>query len=467
MLFNSISFALFFLVVFGVYWSLKDRRNQLNWILISSFVFYAVWSLTYALIFVGLITLNYWVSLAVAKRHSKVLLILIVVFDLTFLAWHKYAEFALESALKLVNLVGNQPPAWSLPEILLPLGISFYTFQLIACVVDIYKGHAPIQSWRNFTLFVLFFPHQLAGPIFRIDELVPQFRERPKWGEIRWREGGWWIGLGLFKKVILADSLGLYVDEVFEDLDEAMPLGTLLAVYGFAFQIYFDFSGYSNMARGVGLWLGFNILHNFNIPYLAKSFREFWQRWHISLSRWLRDYLYIPLGGNREGVLMTNRNLLITMLLGGLWHGANWTFVMWGAYHGLILILNHWMNAFFHNRIHLPSIVKILIVFHLALIGWIFFRAESLTDVRLVFAQVGQDMTGLFTAKYWEAIHEEYSFLFVILFMAVVGHGIAAWTRPSFWWSLPDWVLAIGVTLLIFVIIVFAPDNQPFIYFQF
>lgn len=467
MLFNSISFALFFLVVFGVYWSLSDRGKQLNWILISSFVFYAVWSLTYALIFVGLITLNYWVSLAVAKRHSKVLLILIVIFDLTFLAWHKYAEFALESAFKLVNLVGNQPPEWSLPEILLPLGISFYTFQLIACVVDIYRGHAPIQSWRNFTLFVLFFPHQLAGPIFRIDELVPQFRERPKWSEIRWREGGWWIGLGLFKKVILADSLGFYVDEVFEDLDEAMPLGTLLAVYGFAFQIYFDFSGYSNMARGVGLWLGFDILHNFNIPYLAKSFREFWQRWHISLSRWLRDYLYIPLGGNREGVLMTNRNLLITMLLGGLWHGANWTFVMWGAYHGLILILNHWMNTFFRNRIHLPSIVKILIVFHLALIGWIFFRAESLTDVRLVFAQVGQDMTGLFTVKYWEAIHEEYSFLFVILFMAVVGHGIAAWTRPSFWWSLPDWVLAIGVTLLIFVIIVFAPDNQPFIYFQF
>ncbi|MBX7156848.1 MAG: MBOAT family protein [Verrucomicrobiae bacterium] len=464
MLFNSISFALFFLIVFGVYWSLVDRRSQLNWILISSFAFYAVWSLAYAIIFVGVISLNYWVSLAVAKRHSKTLLIFILIFDLTFLAWHKYAEFLLENILKLVDLVGSRPLVWSLPEILLPLGISFYTFQLIACVVDIYKGHAPIQSWRNFTLFVLFFPHQLAGPIFRIDELVPQFRERPKWSEIRWREGGWWIGLGLFKKVILADSLGFYVDEVFEDLDEAMPLGTLLAVYGFAFQIYFDFSGYSNIARGVGLLLGFDILHNFNIPYLAKSFREFWQRWHISLSRWLRDYLYIPLGGNREGVLMTNRNLLITMLLGGLWHGANWTFILWGGYHGVLLILNHWASSL---KIRLPAFLNILIVFHLCLVGWIFFRAESWQDVKLVFYQVSQDMTGLFEEKFWKAIHEEHPFLFVILFVSLAGHVIAVWKRPSFWWSLPDWILAVGVVLLIFVIIIFAPDNQPFIYFQF
>lgn len=467
MLFNSISFVLFFLVIFGVYWSLSDRKKQLNWLLIGSFVFYAVWSPTYALIFVVLISLNYWASLILARRPWKALLIFIIVFDLSFLAWHKYANFLLESVLKLAQVTGNSLSHWSLPEILLPLGISFYTFQLIACVVDIYKGHAPIQSWRDFTLFVLFFPHQLAGPIFRIDELTPQFKERPSWQEIKWREAGWWIGLGLFKKVILADSLGLMVDETFDDLNEAMPLSSLLAVYAFAFQIYFDFSGYSNIARGLGLLLGFDILHNFNLPYLAKNMREFWQRWHISLSRWLRDYLYIPLGGNRKGVVVTNRNLFITMLLGGLWHGANWTFILWGGYHGLLLVIDRGLNALFRERFKMPSFFKILIVFHLCLVGWIFFRAESLEKVRLVFYQLGDDLSGLFVGKYWEEVLDEYSSLLVIFLVSVVGHGIAARVQPKFWWSLPDWVLAIGVTLLIFIMIIFAPGSRPFIYFQF
>ena len=467
MLFNSISFVLFFLFVFGVYWRLPERKKQLNWLLISSFFFYAVWSPAYALIFVVLISLNYWVSLFLVKRPSKFLLIFILVFDLSFLVWHKYAEFLVKTFFKLAKMTGSQLSDWSLPEILLPLGISFYTFQLIACVVDIYKGHAPIKSWRDFTLFVLFFPHQLAGPIFRIDDLAPQFKGRPRWKEIRWREAGWWICLGLFKKVILADSLGLMTDEVFKDLDKAIPLSSLLAIYAFMFQIYFDFSGYSNIARGLGLLLGFDILHNFNLPYLAKNMREFWQRWHISLSRWLRDYLYIPLGGNRKGSFITNRNLLITMLLGGLWHGANWTFIIWGGYHGLLLVMNRWMDSFFGDRFKLPAFLKILIIFHLCLFGWIFFRAESLSDIGLIFRNIGHDMMCLWQGEFWKEIHEEFSFFFVILFISVVGHFIAAKVRSEFWWSLPSLLLAIGLIVLIFVMIVFSPGNQPFIYFQF
>ena len=304
-----------------------------------------------------------------------------MVFTLGLLGTFKYAAMLVSTALPMLDsLFGLTPP---IPELFLPLGISFYSFQILAFTIDVYRGEVDeVPSLPRYTLFISFFPQLIAGPILRGFQFLPQLARGGTMTPERTRRGLWLLGTGLAKKVILADYLlAGFVDMVFEAQGMDSPSFYWVGLYSFAFQIYYDFSGYTDMARGIALLLGFELPLNFMEPYLSRNPSEFWRRWHITLSKWLADYLYIPLGGNRRGSARTLSNLMITMLLGGLWHGASWNFVIWGGLHGLILVIYRVIGrqaTDLDAPLTLRDLPRILVVFHLVCFAWIFFRAEDL-----------------------------------------------------------------------------------------
>jgi alginate O-acetyltransferase complex protein AlgI len=315
--------------------------------------------------------------------------------NLGVLGYFKYYNFFAETLHAVLVRAGLSIPLRQL-EIVLPIGISFYTFQSMSYVIDVYRREIkPTRNLFQFALFVSFFPHLVAGPIMRAATLLPQVAARRRFSLPRFYEGAYLIFWGLVEKVVVADNLAVVVNDLFgrwSTLDGGLAL---LAIYAFAFQILCDFSGYTNMARGVAKCLGFELPLNFNLPYFAISPSEFWNRWHISLSRWLRDYLYIPLGGNRCGRARTYRNLLLTMILGGLWHGAQWTFVIWGLYHGLLLVLHRLARPWLERIKPRDTIdracwtgLRIAITFHLVCFGWLIFRAGSLEQVAGMLAAI-------------------------------------------------------------------------------
>jgi len=330
----------------------------------------------------------------------------------------KYASFAGEAVSLLAPALG-----WSQLEILLPLGISFYTFQIIALAVDVARGNVePPERFSRYALFVSFFPQLIAGPILRGAQLLPQLRGGGRPTPERTRRGLWLLASGAAKKVVLGDFLlPPFVDEVYRT-PETAPAYLLVATYAFAFQIYFDFSGYTDMARGIGALLGFELPANFREPYLSRSPAEFWRRWHVTLSTWLRDYLYIPLGGNRRGPARTAVNLGLTMLLGGLWHGAGWNFLVWGGLQGAFLIAH---RRWRHREPSDPplrwrDLPRIVLCFHAMCLGWVFFRAESLADALTVLRGLGRlDLEGP-----WPGLP-----LAVVLLCALL-HGAERWLRP-------------------------------------
>ena len=289
-------------------------------------------------------------------------------------------------------------------DVLLPVGISFYTFQTLSYTIDLYRGRIPVERHLGrFALYVAFFPQLVAGPIERASHLLPQLRSERHVDWARLTSGLQLVAWGLFKKIVIADRLGLYVDTIYQNVGAHGGASQLLATYAFAFQIYCDFSGYSDIAVGSAQVLGYDLTRNFRQPYFATSITDFWRRWHISLSSWLRDYLYIPLGGNRLGVSRTYVNLLITMLLGGLWHGASWNFVIWGALHGVLLSLSRAtlpIRDQLYARAGLPcwlrDSVRMFITFHLVCVGWIFFRARTLGDAISVLSGISSDWGTLF-----------------------------------------------------------------------
>jgi D-alanyl-lipoteichoic acid acyltransferase DltB (MBOAT superfamily) len=337
--------------------------------------------------------IDYSVGLAlVAPRWASVrttILVTSITVQLLLLGVFKYYNFFIASLSAALTAAGYSP---SLPtlEIVLPVGISFYTFHTISYTVDLYTRRytQPTRDFIAFALFVSYFPQLVAGPIARASHLLPQMlRPRTISAEKFW-EGGYLFVWGLFKKVFVADNLAVLVDVHFRDTSDLNSGTALLAMYAFAGQIYCDFSGYSDMARGLAQFMGFELQMNFNLPYFSRTPSEFWTRWHISLSTLLRDYLYIPLGGNRHGTFNTYRNLMITMLLGGLWHGASWTFVAWGAYHGMLLVLYRPAEKSATNAASSPmgDALQRLVLFHLVCIGWVFFRATTFTDIVQFFA---------------------------------------------------------------------------------
>ncbi|MFA5087962.1 MAG: MBOAT family O-acyltransferase [Candidatus Omnitrophota bacterium] len=388
MLFNSLQFAVFFVVVYSLYLVL-DHRWQNRMLLAASYVFYAAWDWRFLSLIVISTLLDYFCGIEIhrspAAGRRRLYLFFSVFGNLGILGFFKYFNFFSSSLQILLKHFGLSADP-RLLHIVLPVGISFYTFQTMSYTIDVYKREIePTKRFFDFALFVAFFPQLVAGPIERAKHLLPQVLNKRVLSLEKFYEGGYLIYWGLFQKIFVADNLARIVDPVFAAGPPYSGLPVVIALYAFAFQIYCDFAGYSNIARGLGRCLGFDIMVNFNLPYFAVNPRDFWQRWHISLSTWLRDYLYIPLGGNRRGVFRTQGNLILTMLLGGLWHGAAWTFILWGAYQGILLIAHRWGELFF-KRWHCPPgpviskiyfAGKVFVFFHLMCLGWLIFRARS------------------------------------------------------------------------------------------
>ncbi len=362
-------------------------RAQNALLLLASYLFYGAWDWR----FLGLLwfstvadyTLALLIDRARSARLRKRLLVVSLVLNLGVLGFFKYFGFFFHELVELAARLGWETGLEPL-RILLPVGISFYTFQTIAYVVDVYRGEIkPERDLLNFSLFVVFFPQLVAGPIERARHLLPQMRNRRTFNWDKITQGGWLIAWGYFQKIAIADNMAAWVEPVFSSTRAHVPWPELLlGVYAFALQIYCDFCGYSNIARGVAHWLGFDLSRNFIQPYFADSIQDFWRRWHVTLSRWLRDYLYIPLGGNRTG--HATRNLMLTMLLGGLWHGANWTFLWWGAFHGGLLAINRFMSSDKPSTSSpngLGRALRIVGTFHLVAFGWLLFRSADMAQV--------------------------------------------------------------------------------------
>jgi alginate O-acetyltransferase complex protein AlgI len=383
MLFNSLSFAVFFAVFYAAYRAAPPRARQ-PLLLGASLLFYALWIPIYLLQLLAVIGANWLLLRAILRGpRPRAALAASLVLTLGLLAFFKYANFSVAALAPLLGALFGRAP--ELGAILLPLGISFYSFNVLALAIDAARGQlARLPSLSHYALFVTFFPHSIAGPILRGPEFLPQLEQGAAFSRERSRRGLWLLASGVAKKVVLGDFLlAPFVQDVFADPGVAGAPAHLLALYGFAFQIYFDFSGYTDMARGLACLLGYELPVNFLEPYLSRSPAEFWRRWHITLSRWLRDYLYIPLGGNRHGGGRTAANLLATMLLGGLWHGAGWNFLLWGGAHGALLVLHRFSGGRAPQQ--LPPLAwrdapKIFVTFHAVCLPWVFFRAKDVDD---------------------------------------------------------------------------------------
>lgn len=402
MLFNSFDFALFFLIVWPLQWMLPHRPRNV-FLLLASCVFYGYWDWRFLGLLWSTILVDFTVGRALDHSQNssfrKMLVAISVVFNLGLLAFFKYGNLVIDSALQVWQATGHSAPDWSW-RIMLPLGISFHTFQSLSYIVDVYRRRVPaIRNLIDYGLYVTLFPQMVAGPIERGVHLAPQILQKPVMTWTHYSDGTWLILKGLFKKAVIADNLAPIVDRVFS---LSTPTGpeVLLGVYAFAFQIYGDFAGYTDMARGIAKWLGYDLMLNFRLPYFATDPSDFWQRWHISLSSWLRDYLYIPLGGNRGGTFATCRNLMLTMALGGLWHGANWTFLLWGVFHGTILIVYRLIAKQRSDESEsatrpavgsLAWLVRVVVMFHLVCLGWLLFRVESLTQAGTMLAALGSN----------------------------------------------------------------------------
>jgi len=390
MLFNSLIFVGFVCVVFLVYPRLRHRGQNI-FLVIASYVFYGYWDWRFVFLLFTMTILNYfvgqWLWMSARQNEKKWFLVASIFANLGVLSFFKYFNFFVTSAASLLAAFGLHP---NLPllQIILPVGISFYTFQSMTYIIDIYHNKLqPTKNFIDFALFVSFFPQLLAGPIERAINLLPQIAKPRQITNAQVLAGVNLILLGYFKKVAIADTLAPVADKIFAS-PALMTSGQLwTGVYAFTIQIYCDFSGYTDIARGVALILGLKIMENFEAPYLSRNITEFWRRWHISLSSWLRDYLYIPLGGNRGGKIHTYSNLLITFLLCGLWHGAAWTFVLWGLSHGLYLICHRVINRGEKIDFAWPSnllgkiiiLVKILVTFHIVALTWVLFKSPNLS----------------------------------------------------------------------------------------
>ena len=376
--FNTWIFSIFFIVTLLVHIALRRTKFWLLWLLIASYFFYG-WLNPLYLILIGYSTLVTFICgmMIDTTEKRKLWLGICITNSLLMLGFFKYAAFAAENINKILGVL-NVSVSIPEPGFLLPIGISFYTFISMGYIIDVYRGK--ISAERNIVKlasFISFFPYILSGPIERAQNILPQFETPPTINRDNITEGFSMFIVGLFKKIALADFLALYVNKVYGDPSQYQSLALLLATYAFAWQIYFDFSGYTDMARGVARMMGFNLMLNFNNPYLSTSLGEFWGRWHISLSSWFKDYLYIPLGGNRHGHFNTYRNMIITMLVAGLWHGAAWNFVIWGALHALGRSVTRDLERTKIYSERVPKIVKQFLVFHIVCLTWIFFRAET------------------------------------------------------------------------------------------
>lgn len=378
LLFNSYAFIFLFLPItfFGFFYlgKCKEKKYATLWLVFASFCFYGYWDYRYVPLLFSSILFNYLVGRKIEQTREKVWLFFGIVINIAFLGYFKYTDFFLGTANDLVGM-----NYFDLPHIVLPLGISFFTFTQTAYLIDAYRGDACNHSFLTYCEFVTIFPHLIAGPILNHKEMIPQFIAEQTF-KMEYKNialGLTLFVMGLFKKVAIADTLSPWVADVFTYTDRITFLEAWIGALGYTFQLYFDFSGYSEMAIGLGLIFNLKLPVNFNSPYQATNIIDFWRRWHMTLGIWVRDYLYIPLGGNRHGEWAKMRSLFVSMLLIGFWHGAGWTFVFWGAMHGVGLMINHqWRRL----HIRLPKVLNWSMTFLYVMLLWIFFRAESFQD---------------------------------------------------------------------------------------
>ncbi len=471
MLFNTLGFFVFLAVVLTLYYiiplSWKQKKIML---LLASYIFYGLWNPP-LIILLWISTMVDWtagnqLSKLTKKSKRKLWLLLSLCVNLGFLGFFKYGNFFMENFQLLLGLGGFEytPPEW---DILLPMGISFYTFQTMSYTIDLYKGRIkPAKSLLDFSLYVTFFPQLVAGPIVRSDELVPQFYEPKRASERQFFMGLLLLTIGLFEKTVFADSiLGPVSDQVFGSGASLLALDAWTGVLAFSGQIFFDFAGYSLCAIGIALMLGIHLPDNFRYPYGSIGFSELWQRWHISLSSWLRDYLYIPLGGNRLGVGRTQVNLMLTMLLGGLWHGASWTFVVWGLLHGVYLILERVLRKYiqFRSNNHFSGLILAFLTFTCVNITWVFFRAED-------FTKAWDLLRSMFFVHGHEAILISNHLVSVLVLMLLVFLGHYAMRKSSLVSvisKIPTPLLVVLWGIMIFGLMIVQTSGQQFIYFQF
>ncbi len=475
MLFNSLQFAVFFVVVYGLYLVFAHKgRNRL--LLAASYFFYACWDWRFLSLLILSTVIDYicglQISRSLSERRRKRFLVISLLGNLGILGFFKYFGFFLESFNNLLSLAGLNSFSSGF-NIILPVGISFYTFQSMSYTIDIYRGRVrPLKSFRDFALYVSFFPQLVAGPIERAERFVPQVAGERKITAAGIHEGGYLIFWGLFQKIVIADNLARLVDPVFAEPAASGSLAVLIATYAFAFQIYCDFAGYSNMARGLGLLMGFDIMVNFNLPYFCTNPSAFWRRWHISLSSWLRDYLYIPLGGSHGTSADTCVNLLLVMALGGLWHGASWNFVFWGFYHGLLLGLYFMFSPKKETVAKIPEplltigkLIAAIVFFHFVCFGWILFRAGSLSEFVSLITVL---FSGAFVTDFSATLPTFSSAVFYAAFLLCVdGLSFVCRDRLAVL-RMPVLLRAVFYTVCFYLLLFSGVgDAKQFIYFQF
>jgi len=483
MLFNSIDFAVFLPIVFILYWFVTNKNLKLQnfLIVVASYLFYGWWDWR----FLSLILFSTLVDYAVGKKLSteenlgkrKTLLWISILVNLGFLGFFKYYNFFLDNFITAFSFFGNEIKATSL-NIILPVGISFYTFQTLSYTIDVYKRKlTPTKNFIAFAAFVSFFPQLVAGPIERASNLLPQFYKKRTFEYHKAVDGMRQILWGLFKKVVIADNCAEYANLIFNNSNEYSGSTLVLGALFFTFQIYGDFSGYSDIAIGTSRLFGFDLKKNFAFPYFSRDIAEFWRRWHISLSTWFRDYLYIPLGGSRGGTWMKVKNTFIIFIVSGFWHGANWTFLVWGALNAIYFLPLLLLNK---NRVHtntvaegkyLPSIKEFFnmgITFTLTVFAWIFFRAENITHA---FNYIGRVFSGnFFTTSLVPKSANIFSYALTLLFIFILVilewiqrekiHGLQLSEKNKF----INWCIYISFIIVIFL---FGGKGQEFIYFQF
>lgn len=473
MLFNSFEFFVFLAIVLVCYRSL-GHLNQNRVLLIASYFFYGAWDYRFLSVLILSTLVDYYVAFQIsgtdANSKKKTWLLLSLFINLGLLAFFKYyGFFSREFAVFLKNI--GIPVSIPYLNVILPVGISFYTFQKLSYIIDVYrKTTSPARDILDFALYVSFFPQILAGPIARASLLLPQIIFQRSQRSTDFQDGLYHVILGLFQKVVIADNMAIIVNTIFHS-DPSYLTGSecLVGMYAFAFQIYGDFAGYSSIAKGVAKWLGFDLMTNFNGPYLSASPREFWHRWHISLSTWLRDYIFIPLGGSRGRRLTTYRNLMITMVLGGLWHGAAWTFILWGAFHGVLLAGQRWIEeAVLRRKIEeAPPLIRgamVVVTFHLITLGWLLFRADSIEQAKV--------MTTLLATNFTVTSFAISSFSMILFYVSPLL--VYEWWRANT--SLVDQPTktlnpltnAATLSYCTVMLLLFAPpETHEFIYFQF
>lgn len=488
MLFNSLDFALFLPAVWVIYQLLyKYRRAQNFWLLAASYVFYGWWDYRFlALIFLST-AVDYFAGLkmrdAANKKSRKLLLWVSIAVNIGMLGFFKYYNFFVENFIEAFSFFGQNPASAGTLNIVLPVGISFYTFQTLSYTIDVYNNKLkPTRDFVAFAAFVSFFPQLVAGPIERAKNLLPRFFENRPFNLNQAKSGMRQILWGLFKKMVIADHCGMYADMIFDNPDQYGGATLFLGAVFFAFQIYGDFSGYSDVAIGTAKLFGFKLMDNFKVPYFSRDIAEFWRRWHISLSTWFRDYVYIPLGGSRTAKLKVVRNVFIVFLVSGFWHGADWSFILWGAYHAA-LFLPLQLSGSNRRNLEVAALGRLLpsareyfsvvLTFFLTTVGWVFFRAES---AGASFSYLADMFTGFLDLSTFKQAGEFLRYktgalLPVLIIMMILTEW---WSRAgTYGLEIPAQKLPVAVRWLLYGVLIFligmlqVTEQTPFIYFQF